>query len=160
MMMHEHAFHDVENVINYIFAGHATVTLKSEKTGKHFTYKITKSKNNEKIFFVSLLTGPDNTHDYQYLGRLKRSLFVENKFMGSYDGFDFAITKASVCTNETSPAYLAFDYFINHLKRREIANQLSVYHIMGCGKCGRPLTDPESISRGLGKICAEKLGVL
>lgn len=27
-----------------------------------------------------------------------------------------------------------------------------------CARCGRPLTDPESIARGMGPVCAEKAG--
>ena len=43
------------------------ITVTSKATGKHFTYKIKMAKD-KGCLFVSVLTGPNNTSDYSYLG--------------------------------------------------------------------------------------------
>jgi hypothetical protein len=52
-------------------AGNATLTLSSKKTGARYTFKVKAPRaNDDGRRFVSLLTGPDNTGDYSYLGML------------------------------------------------------------------------------------------
>jgi rRNA maturation endonuclease Nob1 len=34
---------------------------------------------------------------------------------------------------------------------------MDVYHLGRCGKCGKALTEPESISTGLGPICGGRI---
>ena len=58
----------------FFLGGKATFTVQNNDTGEHRTYRIKKSKPNAKYprpsHFVGLLTGPDNTSSYQYLGKL------------------------------------------------------------------------------------------
>ena len=54
----------------YALAGHATITLTSQRTGARYTYKINQAKDRETgeakpLWFVALLTGPDNEADYR-----------------------------------------------------------------------------------------------
>ena len=55
-------------IVDYTLAGNATVTLQSGNTGVHFTYKVKQSKTQEHLYFIHLLSGPDNEDDYQYIG--------------------------------------------------------------------------------------------
>jgi len=59
----------------FALAGNARFTLTSLKSGARFTYKVSKAKakpgdTKEPPWFVAVLSGPDNTSDYEYLGCL------------------------------------------------------------------------------------------
>lgn len=60
------------NPKTFILAGNAIFTVKSAKTGKHFTYKVSRAKGNKdsRPWFVSVLRGPNNGSDYSYIGCL------------------------------------------------------------------------------------------
>lgn len=53
----------------FILGGNAYFTLTSKKTGKSFTYRV-KRKEDAALFFVSVLNGPDNWMNYEYLGTI------------------------------------------------------------------------------------------
>jgi hypothetical protein len=127
----------------YMLAGHATVTLESKKTGRRFTYKISK-KANDGVAFVSLLRGPENTADYAYLGTI---------FLASQDGF--RITAKSTISPE-APSAMAFAWAWERIAGGHLPETLNVWHEGTCGRCGRALTVPESIASGIGPVCKEK----
>lgn len=135
----------IADVLQFVQAGNATFTLVSKVTGARRTYKMRES-DRAGMFFVQVMTGPDNENDFQYLG------IVRN---GSYE-----IGKKSRITRD-SPAHQAFDWFW----RRVAANApvmftaLEVWHEGRCGCCGRKLTVPESVERGIGPECARGLGM-
>lgn len=129
---------------DYILGGNAVVTLVSKRTGDRFTYRVRRAPGREGQpagqplpFFVSVLTGPDNQRDYKYLG----TIFP--------DGYRHG--KKSQFTPE-APSAKAWSWTWAHLD----TDQVEVWHEGQCSRCGRALTDPESIQRGLGPICAEK----
>jgi uncharacterized protein DUF6011 len=127
----------------YILAGHATITLESKKTGSRFTYKI---KRQNQIAFVSVLRGPENTTDYAYLGAI---------FLGPSRNGDFRVTAKSTISS-SAPSAQAFAWAWKRLYAGHLPETLNVWHEGTCGRCGRALTVPESISSGLGPICASK----
>ena len=131
------------DITRFLFGGNSTITLKSGQTGKHYTYKVSKADNSDEIFFVSVLTGSDNTVNYSYLG-----IIIKDK--------RFTLTKKSKITQETI-SYKAFDYFYKQILSGRINNKLEVMHSGSCGRCGRKLTTPESIKSGFGPICKMKL---
>lgn len=142
------AFTSLEDAKAFALAGNAILTLESLKTGAHFTYKIRAGKPaNERnahlpttVWFVDLLTnGSADEGTFHYLGMIR-------------DG-KFAWTKA---TNgrQSSPSFKAFNFFF---KSTELHPELVVRHEGRCGRCGRTLTVPESIDRGIGPECAEKM---
>lgn len=49
-------------ILRYMMAGNATITIKSLKTQTRFTFRIRKI-GKDSPHFVSLLSGPDNTED-------------------------------------------------------------------------------------------------
>ena len=135
----------LENPREFVFAGNAIITLESENTKNHFTYKIKQSKTDENLFLINLLHGPDNEADYSYIGcyYLDRAIFVPRKNWKSM----------ALCY--WPPSMRAIDFFFKRLD--DIPPKLRVYHEGRCGRCGRRLTTPESIKRGLGPECC-KLG--
>ena len=133
---------DISNQEKFLFGGKATLTLKSLKTGAHYTYKI---NTNEKktVFFVSVLNGSNNESDYMYVGTI-------------FDKKNFRLTKASKVSNNAI-SYKAFMFYFTNLINKQldkIQENINAYHNGHCCACGRTLTTPESIESGIGPVCA------
>lgn len=137
-----------EQVNEFMLAGNATITLVSKKTGTRFTYKVTAPENSKGAVshFVKVLTGQDNEGHYQYLGQI-------------YDHQDYTHGKKSKIGPDT-PSAKAFRWFFQMVivERHEPEEKgMEIYHEGKCGRCGRKLTVPESILRGIGPECANHL---
>jgi hypothetical protein len=94
---------------------------------------------------VSVLTGCDNENAYTYMG----TIFKNN------DKLSFRLTKKSTITEEAL-SYKAFNFFINLLLVNKIHEDMGVYHRGMCCVCGKSLTTPDSIRRGIGPLCSGK----
>lgn len=117
---------------DFILAGNAYFTLRSEKTGTRYTYAVSKADaepGKPEVWFVGLLTGPDNTGDYSYLGISRM--------------------------NADSLPVKAFTWTWEHLGN---LHGVEVWHEGRCGRCGRRLTVPESIQQGFGPECVTLIG--
>jgi hypothetical protein len=126
-------------------AGSSIFTIVSKKTQARFTFRMDKSDDG-KIFFVKVLTGSDNTSDYTYLGTIKnaeKAPFVHGR-------------KSKITPDATSAK--AFSWVWPHLLEGEM-DEIEFWHEGRCGRCARLLTVPESIARGIGPDCAEKMGL-
>ncbi len=132
----------IGDIKNFVFAGSAIFTLESTLSGSWYTFKVEQSDKNDKMFFVSVLRGSDNTSSYTYLG-----LVIND---------EFRLTKNSKYGEEAS-CYKAFNFFFKDLMRMHIHSKLKFYHLGICSKCGRPLTTPESVKIGIGPICLSKM---
>lgn len=132
----------------FFFGGNATFTIESERTGEHKTFKIRRPEANDRFphpcFFVSLLTGPCNETNYTYIGKV-------NEFTG-----ELTLTKGSK-RNDNSPDVLTFRWFMKHLFSDKVLVNAKVHHEGKCGCCGRKLTVPESIERGIGPECFSRM---
>ena len=135
----------LDNPARFALAGHAVFTLQSKKTGARFTYKV-RAADSGPLHFVQVLTGPDNTQDYRYLGFLRRGVY----FHGGQ--------KAKIARD--APSAKAFDWFWRHMAANASApDSVEVSHEGRCGRCGRPLTVPESVRSGFGADCAAQMGL-
>jgi len=131
-------------------AGNARITLKSKVSGKHFTYRIAKAKGkpgkpaDPDLFFVGLLTGPDNGANFSYIGIHK---------MGAIEAF--RTTSASKVPS-TADSVKAIRFFCEKtIRGGKIPEDLEIRHEGRCGKCGKTLTHPESIDVGIGPDCSK-----
>jgi hypothetical protein len=131
-------------VREFVLAGNARITLKSKLSGTRFSYRVRECEGKEGLFFVGLLSGSDNESAYSYMGVIR-------------DG-NFSVTKKSHIS-AGAPSAMAFDFFWKYLLVQRIHSNLEVWHEGHCGRCGRTLTVPESIERGIGPECASKMGV-
>ena len=135
-------------VREFLYAGNATFTLRSLKTGMRYTYKVRVKKEDldtpDPTYFVNLLRGADNTKDFAYMGVLRNT-------------GQFNFTSASRMTRG-APAAKALLWFLDAMRcERDVLGQtLEVWHEGRCGCCGRLLTVPESVLKGLGPECAGK----
>lgn len=138
-------FTDPTQAATYALAGNATLTLTSKATDARYTFKVQVPKQDTPttVRFVKLLTGPQNTTDYTYLGMIK-------------DG-EFRMTAKSKMSDASTPVR-AFRYFLdNVITAKRLPAQLEVRHEGSCGRCGRTLTVPESIDRGIGPECIKHI---
>lgn len=144
--------------VEFVTAGDAifTIEIPDEWQAKldappHYTFRVEKTEANDRwpaAHFVKLLCGPDNTSDYAYLGKLD-----------TYTG-QVKTTAKSLYPETAAPVRL-----VNRILARVWSGDHDAYERFGfrchhegkCGRCGRTLTTPESIERGLGPECAKKL---
>jgi hypothetical protein len=138
-------FSSAADATRFIRGGRAVLTIRSHKSGEHRTFRVSR-KDDTSPFFVGLLSGPDNTADYTYIGCLT-------------DNNQVRLTKASKLTCESVPVR-AWNYVTRHLEAGNLPPDADVLHEGRCGCCGRALTVPESIERGIGPECWSKMGGL
>lgn len=132
--------------VPFVLAGKATFTVSNGK-GERYTYRVTHKAAGPaygEAWFVSLLTGQDNTNDYSYLGMLDKATLTVK------------LTKGSKVTAD-SKAYRVVAWALKVIKSGKALPQgYAILHSGHCGRCGKLLTVPESILRGLGPECAGK----
>jgi hypothetical protein len=135
--------HEVEDPAAFMLGGKAYFTLRSTKTGTRFTYRVAAADNGG--WFVSLLNGPDNWANYQYMG-----------LIGGRDR-RFRLTAKSKMGADAS-SVRAFEWTWQRLSAGRPIDGVEVWHEGKCGRCGRKLTAPGSIESGFGPECLGKLG--
>jgi hypothetical protein len=131
----------------FLIGGNATFTLVSVKTGTRFTYKVRASDDGE-VYFVSLLSGPDNEADYRYLGRIARGIFWQGRKVPK-PGDVLA----------SAPSSRAFAWVWRAVMQDSLPDTVEIWHEGRCARCNRKLTVPSSIASGFGPECAGKIGV-
>jgi hypothetical protein len=127
------------NPIAFIKAGKATFTVKNDATGKRFTFRVRKAGEHKPFWFVSVLTGTDNEHSY--MGSMKDNMQL------------FPTLNSKV--KPDAQAWKTFSWLMAHVT--SLPSNVHIYHEGKCGRCGRTLTVPESISSGFGKECLSKV---
>ncbi len=135
-----------DTIKEFILAGMATFTIRSMKTGTRFTYRVKlaprRSVDDERPYFVSVLYAGD----YSYLGCIwpESERFVHDR--------NSRIPLSAISTQ-------AFRWLWNKLSKTDPdLTEIEFYHAGMCARCGRLLTDPESIELGWGPICAKLRG--
>ena len=135
--------------MEFVRAGRAVFTV-ANAMGEHYTFRVQASKPSEKFpavsYFVQVLTGPDNTSDYTYVGMLTG----ENRVK---------LTKASKYAGESKPVRV-FEWALRVVAgTSKLPAGYKLQHEGRCCRCGRVLTVPESIESGIGPECAAKMGL-
>lgn len=149
MSEHGARFRTAEDARRYILGGRGIITTRSLKTGTHFTYKFRLSKDRQ-VCFVSVLGGRDNTTDYRCIGTI---------WIGSSNRRnDFRWSNKSRI-GVGAPSVQAFSWVWRRLVGNRVPGNVEIFHEGRCGKCGRLLTNPESVERGFGPECAAVLGI-
>lgn len=129
----------LQNPGAFLLAGRAVFTVVNESTGRRFTFKVKANDGDGPSHFVSVLTGSDNTSDYSYLGCL-------------WDGQRFSHGSRSSIGRDALSAR-AFAWLFPRALQGDLPAPVRLFHEGRCGRCGRALTDPDSISSGFGPIC-------
>lgn len=122
----------------------------------HYTFRVRKPNPivnrlgvmESKIFFVQILTGSDNTSSYTYLGVLdKETGFVRTTKKSSFHQDDLIVRLLNRTLN------------LIWAENTQSINDagFEVHHEGRCGRCGRVLTVPESITSGFGPECSGRV---
>ena len=155
----------IELTKDFFFGGRAKFTVESQATGQWRTYRIGRMDPNpprypKPSYPVNLLAGPDNESSFVYIG------------MVNPDNGQLTLTRNSR-RNDNSPDVIIFRWLMGGAHSRIVKdgkpyaggvygdNTLAggtVHHEGKCGCCGRTLTVPESIKRGIGPECWERIG--
>lgn len=127
----------VEPLASGLNDGYYTVKFED---GKHVTLKVKTSKGKQ---WVGYLNGPDNWENYQSFGWVEGNrLVVFAKYRGQLNRQQGAVSRL----------LKGNDAQLDGLKSYGMESGK-------CGICGRKLTTPESIERGIGPECATKIGM-
>jgi len=124
-----------EVALGFIFGGNALFTVRNPKTENRLTFKVTKHKKDD-IFFVKVLTNPDV---YEFIGSIR-------------PGTKFKHSKKSRISDEAQSVKV-FDFVFNKLITSSLPQFIEIWHEGRCCACGKTLTTPESIQRGIGPEC-------
>ncbi len=115
----------------------AIFTIKSLKTNKDYTYRISRKSWNDKWFtFVTVEKG-----------------YLNFTYLGSYFKGNLYNKKNKVET----PAAKAISFVLDYVEKEKfdfLDEKMEMTHEGSCLVCGKTLTDATSIERGLGPICA------
>jgi hypothetical protein len=147
---------DVSAAIKFLLAGNAIATFVSGKTGARFTYRLraaTKNPGGAAHIFVSVLTGPNNDADYEYIGFLPGAAEEPLREVPGY----IHGRKSRIALGAESVR--AFAWVWGSLRDGNFGG-CEVWHEGRCGRCGRRLTVVESIGTGLGPECLRKTSQL
>ncbi len=136
----------------FVTAGDAIFTVACPD-GTHHTYRVQHVEANDRYpasYFVKLLTGPDNTSNYSYLGKLDEHTSQTRttaKSCAAQDSFAVRLLNRVLARvwGDDHAAYERHGYKTHHCGR--------------CGRCGRRLTVPASVESGIGPECARIMGV-
>jgi hypothetical protein len=114
----------------------APITIKSKVSGKDYTFKLANKLFNEhRYLHVRVETG---YLDFTHIGYYRNGAIIKK-------GKEI-----------TTPSAVAISWVLRNLERDRmdiLDSQIEVMHAGKCIKCGKTLTDAESIEIGLGPIC-------
>jgi len=130
---------ELKDALEFMLAGKAIFTVRNEQTKNRFTFKIEHGKRSPNSF-VKVLNGSDNETSYRYMG----TIFAADR--------QFVHTKNSPIGADAQSVKV-FKWFWKALQENKLPPWVKVYHEGRCGRCGRKLTVPESVTSGYGPEC-------
>lgn len=139
-------------------------TLRNSRSDRHLTYEIRTARGPVEVGegrrrFVSVLTGSDNEGSYTYLGTIfDRSSDRPWKALRGHRArstrWHYYPGTRSTIGPEAFTAKTWLWLWCHLVDSKELPSNAEVWHEGRCGRCGRTLTDPVSIARGIGPVCA------
>ena len=158
-------FHTRSDALNFLKGGHAVFTIKSLKTDKHFTYKLSQKKTKDHDgtdirvgnYFVRVLAGADNQDwaSSQYIG------FIDPFFVNNYLRELKDPLIAGKKGKKNAPSFIALQWVLKKLATHDDTDcidnwSVEIMHEGRCCRCSRALTHPDSIKSGIGPECAKR----
>lgn len=135
--------HQVQDIVRFITGGNAIFTIRNEKTGNRYTYKVTKPKYPIPWYWIYVLNGSDNESNYIFLG----SFTLKDGYRHSPKSY----------VTQDAKSVIVIDWYIRKLLAQKLPPEVVTYHEGKCARCGRKLTVPESISSGFGPECITRV---
>lgn len=135
---------DNSQVADFIFGGKSIFTIRNVVSGNRFTYKMTRKKSlkegEDDVVFVKVLSRPDNTSDYTFIGTVFRKETYRHSPKSPF-GSEAMSSKA-------------IEWVVRNVN--SLPPNIEVWHEGRCARCGRKLTVPESIQSGFGPECGSR----
>lgn len=145
--------HEIADWRTLVRAGKSVFTIVNTETGNRFTFRVSRhytcqgeptKTDGQDTWWVSVLSGPDNTGHYTYIGAIFGNVF--------------RLTRGSKVTREAT-SFRVFEWLNVFLQsQHELPANVRIHHEGRCGRCGRRLTVPESIESGFGPECIHLIG--
>jgi len=130
---------DADAAAIFLFSGNAVFSIKNPRTGKHMTFKVRRTKD-AKMYLVYVLTG----ESWAYVGCVFMDMPME-------------LRKGRKGMAYNTQSFQAASWVFRRLGNlRKDLTGAEFWHAGQCGRCGRALTDPESIECGIGPVCRGK----
>lgn len=129
---------------DFITAGRAIFTIENDK-GTHKTYRVKRSRPSERFpnpaYFIDVLSGTDNENSYAPIGRVIPETGV--------------ITLTSISRFSPNDLNFKIAKFALEIayRSRPLPIGYRLRHSGKCGRCGRTLTHPDSLTNGIGPEC-------
>jgi len=126
----------------------AVFTIVNDKTGTRVTFRTRKPKGFDR-HMVDVLVGGDNSPhsgDYQFVGTLGE------------DGTYRPSSKSKVEVQKKHLSEVVLTWTIGAAQHDRL-HTIRVLHHGHCARCGRALTVPSSVDRGIGPDCAQLMGL-
>ena len=134
------------DIAKFMVAGKAEFVVEDTRSGSHREYLVSKHRKFDqgiRRWNVLLMHHVDGEKGLGYLGFITKGVFNHHSLYSVYD--------------EESDQFTSFDsLFLRVVRGQELPVHLMFHHLGRCSRCGRKLTDPESITRGLGPKCAKE----
>ncbi len=111
-------------------------TLRSNKTGKEFTYNIQRFKSKKYQNYLTKISIETGYLNFRVIGYYSKGLIT----IGGSPNLGIGAQ--------------AIQYTLRKVENNLPLKEVTVYHSGNCLKCGKTLTDTQSIERGLGQKCA------
>lgn len=125
-----------ENVRRFLLAGNCHCIIENMRTGNSFRYKIQRNKDKKNMYFVNVLSG---------LGEIYCGYFYVNGSLIDYR------KGAKGNVDEKDVRIQALLYTLNNSKK--LPSYVIVQHLGKCARCGSPISDLDSIRRGICSGC-------
>lgn len=127
---------------SFLLGGNCRCMIGNQKTGNCFSYHI--KQGSKRLYFVNVETPAGRV----YAG------YIQD--MSNKEGHRYMYVKGT--NGAMSESLMPIQALLYVLNRADcLPAGVYVEHYGKCGVCGRKLTDPESMERGIGPNCIKKL---
>lgn len=134
-------FTDYDTLMKFLTSKKPIFTIKSLATGQHYSYQLKSSTQPlRRTPSVSFVTANPLGSGSTYIGHIS---------------WAWLVLSSGVKGDAQHPAFTPLHWYIKQLHKGSVPTAATLEHNGTCGKCGRPLTDPDSIQLGLGPTCAK-----
>lgn len=137
---------EIQDTLSFILGGNSDFSIENLASHNRYKYRVKVSKDNPYMYFAYANGGRDEDRASLYIG------YVVRKKDGSW----FFQTGEAGKLPKDSPQVKGLLYALK-FGDRPLNRPMILYHHGKCAKCGRKLTDAESISRGFGPDCWKKI---
>lgn len=132
---------------NFIFAGRSVFTLENKETSNYITFKVKEVKKQGKVipgqFSIQCKALGDKNYGYEFMGFMNT---IQKEFRPRHRAIKDHV------------GFKTFIWVLKNFERLEdFEAKMAMYHEGICCKCGLSLSTPESIQKGIGPICEDRV---